>query len=333
MAKSRIHSVADELVRKSREAALSAVQTFNNPLTTFKSETYIVLMVIAWMYLLHAYYRREGVEYRYFQKNGKRRKFDRTKSGAYKYWELERCLNENKCPLDGPTKSNIRFLIGLRHEIEHHRPAGLDEQFSGRYLACCLNYERYICDLFGQHRSLGENASFTLQFRDLTEPAAPAEASAPLPSNVARYLQEFDAELTEDEISSPHFRRKFLFVPLVTGKKAQADEVIEFVPYDSELAKSLNENYQQVMLKEVEKPKYLPTEIVNLMKSEGYEKFDNRAHIKLWKQLDGKDKSKGFGYELGGRWFWYERWLEEVRKHCEANKIAFAGTTLDATST
>ena len=52
-----------ELVRKSREAALNAVQSFNNPLTTFKTETFIVLMVIAWTYLLHAYYRQNGVEY------------------------------------------------------------------------------------------------------------------------------------------------------------------------------------------------------------------------------------------------------------------------------
>ena len=46
------------------------------------------------MYLLHAHYRRSGVEYRYFSEGAKRRKFDRTKSGAFKYWELERCLNE-----------------------------------------------------------------------------------------------------------------------------------------------------------------------------------------------------------------------------------------------
>ena len=167
MARKRSPSVKVELIRKSREAALNAVQTFNNPLTTFKTETFIVLMVIAWTYLLHAYYRRNEVEYRYFTKGPKRRKFDRTKSGAFKHWELERCLKEKTCPLDGPTKHNLRFLIGLRHEIEHRRSAGADEKFSGRYLACCLNYERYICELFGKQYSLGAAAAFTLQFRDL----------------------------------------------------------------------------------------------------------------------------------------------------------------------
>ena len=93
MIRKRSPRVKKQLLYKSREAALNAVQTFNNPLTTFKAETFIVLMNIAWMYLLHAYYRREGVEYRYYTKGPKQRKFDRTKSGAFKYWELERCLN------------------------------------------------------------------------------------------------------------------------------------------------------------------------------------------------------------------------------------------------
>ena len=77
-----------ELLRNSREAALTAVQTFNNPLTTFKTETFIVLMNIARTYMLHAYYHQLGIEYRYYAKGPKRRKFDRTKSGAFKYWEI-----------------------------------------------------------------------------------------------------------------------------------------------------------------------------------------------------------------------------------------------------
>lgn len=309
-----------ELVRKSREAALNAVQSFNNPLTTFKTETFIVLIVIAWTYLLHAYYRQNGIEYRYFTKGPKRRNFDRTKSGAFKHWELERCLNEKACPLDGPTKHNLRFLIGLRHEIEHHRSAGTDDLFSGRYLACCLNYERYICELFGNRQSLGAAAAFTLQFRDLNATDAPAEAAAPLPSNVAKYLQEFDAELSDEEIASPHFRRRFLFVPVVTNKKAQADAVIEFMSPNSDLGLAINEQYQQVILKEVERPKLLPSEVVALMQEDGFVRFNLHHHAQLWKRLDGKNPGKGYGVLIASTWYWYERWVNEVRQHCVQNR-------------
>ena len=309
-----------ELLLKSREAALNAVQTFNNPLTTFKAETFIVLMVIAWTYLLHAYYRREGLEYRYFEEGPKRRKFSRTKSGAFKYWELRRCLIDKACPLDGPTKSNLYFLIGLRNEIEHHRSAGSDNRFSARYFACCLNYERYVCDLFGIRYSLGDAAAFTLQFRDVSATATSDDFVESLPSNVANYLEEFDAELSDEAIGSPYFRRRFLFVPVVTSKRAQADKVIEFVSGDSELGKAINMEYQQAYLKEVERPKHLPGQIVKLMQKEGYPGFNMYNHTQLWTQSDAKNPGKGFGVMVANIWCWYDRWVNEVRKHCSAKR-------------
>lgn len=312
----RIGSVKIELLEKSREAALSAVQSYNNPLTTFKTETFIVLMTIAWTYLLHAYYRGQRIEYRYYKNRGKRRSFERTKSGAFKFWELETCLNEATCPLDGPTKSNLRFLIGLRNEIEHHQSSGVDHRLSGRYLACCLNYERYRCELFGEKYSLDEEVAFTLQFRDLAI-ASQADAVAPLPSSVAKYIQEFDANLSDEEFGSPYFRRRFLFVPLTTSKKAQADEVIEFVPYGSDLASAINEEYQQVLLKEVEKAKFLPSQVVTLMKEEGYEGFGMHQHTLLWKGLDARNPGKGYGTWIANTWYWYERWIQTVREHCQ----------------
>ena len=279
-------------------------------------------MPITDAYLLHAYYRREGVEYRYHEQGLKRRKFVKTKSGAFKYWELGSCLNEKMCPLDGAAKQNLKFLIGLRNEIEHHMPAGSEDYFSSRYLACCLNYERYLCELFGDKYSLGSMAAFTLQFRDFTNAGKVTllEVRTPLPSNVAKYVQEFDAELSEEEYSSPSFRCRFLFAPLITSKKAQADEVIQFIPYDSELGKEIVGEYQRVLLKETERPKHLPGEIVDLMNLEGFEKFRMHHHTGLWKGLDGKNPGKGYGTKVSGAWYWYDRWVYEVREHCIANK-------------
>ena len=52
-----------ELLIKSREAMMSAVQLYNNPQITFKSETIITLAIIAWTYLLHAFYANEGIDF------------------------------------------------------------------------------------------------------------------------------------------------------------------------------------------------------------------------------------------------------------------------------
>ena len=81
----RLYSVQRHLLAKSREAALTAIQTYNNPQIQFKSETFIVLMIIAWTYLLHAHYRKAGIEYRDYKMQKKRRRFTRTPDGSYRH--------------------------------------------------------------------------------------------------------------------------------------------------------------------------------------------------------------------------------------------------------
>ena len=88
-----VGSIKSELTNKSREAALAAVQIFNNPNTSFKLESYVVLTIIAWTYLLHAFFHDQKIEYRHYRQNGKRREFEKTKHRAYKYWELERWVD------------------------------------------------------------------------------------------------------------------------------------------------------------------------------------------------------------------------------------------------
>lgn len=322
MARTRGPSVQKQLLQKSREAALNAVQTFNNPLTMFKTESFIVLMVVAWTYLLHAYFRSKGVDYRYYQGGPKRRRFARTRWGAFKYWELERCLTDSDSPLDQPTRQNLRFLIGLRNEIEHHQSAGIDEAFTGRYIACCLNYERELTRLFGLKYSLASHLSYALQLRDITSPQYDEENASLLPSNVAKYISQFDAELPAEDYQHPHFSYRLLFVRKLTSKQGQADKVVEFIGEDSELAKTIDKEFH--LLKEVERPKYLPSNIVKLMQSEGFTHFKMHNHTELWKHLDAKNLGKGYGVEVAGTWYWYERWVDEVRNHCAANKQTYS---------
>ena len=318
--------IAASLLKKSREAALNAVQVFNNPLATFKTEAFIVVMSIAWTYLLHAFYHRQGIEYRYFRQGPKRRKFDRTPTGQYRYWDLARCLKEPECPLNDATKCNLRFLIALRNEIVHHNSAGLDEHLSGRYFACCLNFEYYVCELFGRKHSLGDATAIALNFRDIVTPHDPLDdARGGLPAKVAKFVQEFDAGLPEGIATSHHFKCRLLFMPVVTSKTGQAERVIEFVRPESDLGKSINSQYRQMVVKEVERPKCLPSAVVKKMQDHGHVGFNMHHHTMLWKTRDGKNPGKGYGVMVSGTWYWYERWVDEVRHHCEANRERYSG--------
>ena len=315
----RTFSVSRELLTKSREAALAAVQIFNSPLITFKSEIFIVLMNIAWTYLLHAYYRKHRIEYRYYKQRAKRRVFDKTKSGAHKHWELERCLNDQQSPIDRDTANNLRFLIGIRHEIEHQMTSRLDSSLSAKFQACCLNYNEYVKKLFGERYGIDKHLAFSLQFSSISqEQVETLPSPGRMPSHIKAFIEGFEDKLTEEEFNSPRFAYRVLFVAKTANRKGQADQVIEFVKSDSPLTEKINAKY--AVIKETEKPKYLPGQIVELMHTEGFPNFKMYHHTQLWKQLDAKNPGKGYGTKVAGKyWHWYERWIDEVRKHCQLN--------------
>lgn len=322
----RVFSVERELVVKAREAALAAVQIFNNPQIQFKSELYIVTMNIAWTYLMHAHYRKQKVEYHYHKVVNGRRKFDKTTYGARKAWVLETILRKDDCPLDKDTKNNLFFLIGIRHEIEHQMTTRIDHTLSAKFQACCLNFNRYLKELFGEENGIDKHLSFSLQFSSISpQQVEQLTGYEGLPQHIATYITEFESAMSPDEFNNQAFAYRVLFVPKLANHKGQADEVIEFVKADSELASQANKAY--TVFKETEKEKFLPSKVVAIMVAEGYTWFGMQRHTDLWKAKGAKDPAKGYGCALDGgkSWRWYKKWVDEVRQWCAQNDARFRG--------
>ncbi len=312
----------EELLKKSREAALAAVQIFNNPNVTFKSETYIVLMIIAWTYLLHAYFRGKKINYRYFTQGARRKLYDRTKSGAFKHWELERCLNDKQCPLEPEVIQNLKFLLGLRHEIEHQMTTRIDDLLSARFQACCINYHEVIVLLFGAEHGIAKHLAVSLQFSSLSQEQVDSlEHQVGLPGHIKHYIEGFDGALAPHEFSSTKFAYRVIFVPKTANHPKQADQVITFVKADSEVAKTANATY--TVIRETERPKWLPSQIVAKVKAEGFPRFGIKQHTDLWRSRDAKNAAKGYGVQVAKTWYWYDTWAAEVRKHCSENTLTY----------
>lgn len=324
MAKRRLHSIKDELIRKSREAMLAAVQIYNNPQITFKSETFITLAIISWTYLMHAYFRGNGIEYRYCSKKGQRRSFDKTKYGAYKYWELEKCLNAKECPLDEGTKNNLRFLIGIRHEIEHQCTDRIDDFLSAKLQACAINFDYYIVSLFGDKFSLSRDLSLAIQFSPISpEQTDELKGNTHIIAGVQKFITDFEETLSDDALKNTRYAYRVLFVPVNVNRKGQADKVIEFIKADSPEADKIEKAY--TLVKETEKAKYLPGEIVKIMQDQGYKKFKINMHTDLWKSRDAKNPKYSYGTLVSKTWYWYKKWLDEVEKYCKEHKTELLG--------
>jgi hypothetical protein len=137
-----------------------------------------------------------------------------------------------------------------------------------------------------------------------------------LPRHIEIMMENFDKHLTPEELADPRFRFQVAFVQRTANRPSSADQAIEFVVAGTEEAKEID----RILLKEVEKKKYLPNEIVKIMKTEGFRKFNMHQHTLLWKKLDAKKKEKGYGaVAIGGTWGWYENWLARVREECGAH--------------
>lgn len=310
--KRAVGSVADELVKKAREAMLTAVQIFNNPQVEFKSELFIVTSMIAWTYLMHAHYRKNGIEYRKFTQQGQRRKFEMTRYGAHWRLSLWDCLDHGECPLDEMVKTNLRFLIGIRNEIEHQMTTRIDDSLSAKFQATALNFNASIKKLFGEKYSLDAEQAFSIQFSGIDEGTAKDLMEEPdLPQHIRSFVAQFETVLTAEQFNDPRFSYRVAFVRKTSNSKNVADKVVEFVAAGSGTAEQMNKVY----LKETEKRKFLPGTIVKMMQAEGYTWFTQQKHIDLWKAKSAKGKPH-FGADVEGRWLWYEPWLEEVRKYC-----------------
>jgi Domain of unknown function (DUF3644) len=311
-------SLTGELVAKGKEAALAAARVYNDPSVRFKSETFIVLMVIAWTYLLHAHYRATGVDYRYFDQGAKRKKYHRTKRGAYKYWELERCLSEAGCPIDKDTANNLRFLVGLRHEIEHQMTRALDGFLSGRYQACAMNFNVYLKQFFGKQHGLDQQLSYSIQFLQLAAEQLENPAPDPdVPERLKSYVRAFDAELTHDEYNSERYSYRLLFKRKLVNRPGQADRVIEFIDPHSDLAKEIDKEYW--VKKEVERPKFRAKDVVAAVRKAGFPNFRMFPHhLGMWKAEDAKNPAKGLGVDVQGAWYWYQPWIDRCIELCKA---------------
>jgi hypothetical protein len=306
--KRRIASVKDELLEKSKESMLAAVQIFNNPNIHFKSESFIVLIVISWTYLLHAYYREQKIEYRYFDQAGQRKRFHRTKNGAYKYWELERCLTDDNCPVDKTMKANLFFLIGLRHEIEHQMTSRIDDLLSARFQACCLNYNSSLKSLFPKIESIDSYLSFSLQFSSLNQKHIDQlKDYKDLPRNISTFIKDYDENVTDADFNDSKYSYRVLFVPKTANRKGQADKVIEFVDPKSDIAKGLSKEYWAV--KDREKTKLSATQVVEAIQKSGISDFNMHKHTLLWRKYDAKNPNKGYGTMVVNYWYWYENWV------------------------
>ena len=138
---------------------------------------------------------------------------------------------------------------------------------------------------------------------------------AALPLHFAAVMDAFHKGMSDAEQADPRFAYRVAFVPKVGNRASNADLAVEFIKADSDEAREIS----RVLLKEVDRKRDTASQVVALIRQEGYPRFNLESHTELWQALGAKDLAKGFGCEgdCWGAWLWWESWLAGVTTHCQ----------------
>lgn len=225
-------------------------------------------------------------------------------------------MRDARCPVPKGAIINLEFLLALRHEIEHRSTNRIDDAVSAKLQACCINFNDSIKSLFGAQFGLERRLPIALQFVTFSaDQRSIFKKASDLPQHIATMMDAFHQELTEEQQADSRFAYRVAFIPKTGNRASNADLAVEFVTPDSAEGREIND----VLLKEVDKRCFTASQIVKVMRDEGFPKFGQHNHTVLWRDLDAKNPAKGFGKpgDYPNTWIWYESWLTRVRAHCQ----------------
>jgi len=232
--KPRLKPKVEELVNKSRDSALAAVQHYNNPTAKFRSDNYIVLMIIAYTSLFHAIFERDGTNYTsYEQKTGDPKKI---RGGETMLWDILQCAKYYEKYNATPLITNLEFIIGLRDKIVHRYISIDDIAISGYCQALLLNFESITTKEFTAYYSLNTSLTFALQFSTKKTPES-IKAIKIFQSEryeeLRNYITQFNNNLPDEILNDPAYVFRVWLIPKPANRAKGSDISIEFVPLDN----------------------------------------------------------------------------------------------------
>lgn len=282
------------------------IEVKNRPHTQFRIENYIILMIVAWTKLFHAYFQATiGERYFYKEKNGRFKRVD----GEKKAWELSECIKnyqkynaENK--LSEAVVSNLRFFIGIRNKIEHRYwdSSTLDILLFGECQSLLYNYENLAVELFGNDYSINTSLAYALQFSHLraTEQLkAQRELLSKDMQDIKKYIDKYKTDLTQEIYDSQEYSIKLLQIPKISNTN-RADLAVEFVNWNA-ISTEDKENYAKVtaiikdkiVKQNVSNANMLrPIDVRNAVKEKTDEEISQSNHTDLWKAFSVRPNAK-----------------------------------------
>lgn len=285
-------------VHKAVEIMKTAILIYNNNMIVTRSETFIVLAVIAWTYLLHARFTQCKIMPVYVE-DGAPVLID----GKEKHWELGHCLDQPQADLTNGEKNNLRYIIAIRNEVEHRSYEDINDDVQAKLQATALNFLRYAKAKFGSKFDFSHDLAFTIQLQALTLKSPNAIKGGGVAKSVAAVNALLEAPMSTADFNDPAYAYRVYVVPKVTNNSKKADQAVSYSPVGSNV---------EMAIKHVERPKFRMTEAIQMLTENGIPNVTSHTFTQAWKSEDLKAPARGLAIELGKQWFWYQEGVDKI---------------------
>lgn len=192
----------------SAEEACLAVRLYNDAAEARSFEGFVVHMHLAWLYLLHAEFLRDGTDTRYWDRKFKRRlvRID----GEPKRWELQRSMEERWPDDKDPVRANLGLFIRLRNRLEHrhaHADQALMLTLAGHSHALLVNFEEETTSQFGDDQSLALRLRIPLFVGTFSPQGEQAlrRFRKTLPTDLDGFITDYESGLGEGLLDDPRY--------------------------------------------------------------------------------------------------------------------------------
>jgi hypothetical protein len=254
----------DERLIRAREAMCLAVQLFNSPAYRFKTEVFAVLANIAWTYLLHEHYVRKKVKIVNDDGNS---------------LALSQMLKRQDCPLSKGIKNNLESLKKIRDAVEHQLLARADARWLPLFQACCLNFDKSLCELFGSELSLQNELGLSLQFAKLDFDQVVTLQKYEIPARVEALDAQMNNALSDEERADLEYQFRVIYT-FDSASKSRAH--VHFVHPGSEEADQIRNVLVKHKLADEVYP-YKPNVVAKSVAEKTGVKFTSNDHVRAWK--------------------------------------------------
>lgn len=255
----------DERVIRAREAMILAVTIFNSGIYRFKTEIFAVLANIAWTYLLHEHYARNGIQ-------------PLNKDGTS--FALSFMLSRTDCPLSKGIKNNLVALKAIRDDVEHKTLGRSDVKWLPLFQACCLNFDKTLVSWFGPRVTLQSDLAVALQFGKLDLEQAAQISAYDIPPNITALDALLKKDMKDEDLDDLEYQFRVVYT-FDNASKGKAH--IQFLSPDSEEGKVIQNVLQKFKIAD-ELWRYKPKDIVKLVRAATKAPFSMNDHTSAWKK-------------------------------------------------